>query len=206
MGVRPNEIEWKRQIDKLIKDSPAGYVELAELSKANTLAAGDKPADESAPLNPIALVAWRPAVEAMVLESAKQGVRAIVIRPAIVFGRGGGIPAELVKSARETGAARYVGDGQNRWPAVRGHRRRPRESSALQLLSSGQVLHFRSVDHNRRSDRHAVCGGVCLAGGDRSARAESDPSGEGVPRDKVPLQPERRSSAQKNRTADRRAP
>src|SRR5579864_3525326 len=79
---------------------------------------GDTPADESAPLKPLALVAWRPAVERMVLDSAQQGVRAIVIRPGLVYGRGGGIPADLVKSARENGAARYVGTGENRWPVI----------------------------------------------------------------------------------------
>jgi nucleoside-diphosphate-sugar epimerase len=79
---------------------------------------GEHIADESAPLNPAALVAWRPAVERMVLESAQKGVRAIVIRPALVYGRGGGIPADLVKSARDNGAARYVGTGQNRWPVI----------------------------------------------------------------------------------------
>lgn len=75
-------------------------------------------ADESAPLKPAALVAWRPAMEAMVLESAHNGVRSVVIRPAIVYGRGRGIPADFVKSARETGAARFVGTGENRWPTV----------------------------------------------------------------------------------------
>lgn len=79
---------------------------------------GDTPADESAPPNPAALVAWRPAVERMVLETAQKGVRAIVIRPALVYGRGGGIPADLVKSARENGAARYVGTGENHWPVI----------------------------------------------------------------------------------------
>ena len=79
---------------------------------------GDTLADETTALNPAALVAWRPAVERMVLASAQGGVRAIVIRPAVVYGRGGGIPADLVKSARESGAARYVGTGENRWPVI----------------------------------------------------------------------------------------
>jgi nucleoside-diphosphate-sugar epimerase len=79
---------------------------------------GDRIADEMAPLNPAALVAWRPAVERMVLDSAPQGVRAIVIRPAVVYGQSGGIPAELVESARENGAARYVGSGENHWPVI----------------------------------------------------------------------------------------
>jgi nucleoside-diphosphate-sugar epimerase len=102
---------------------------------------GDTPADESARLNPVALAAWRPAVEAMVLEAAKHGVRAIVIRPAIVFGRGGGIPAELVKSARETGAARYVGDGLNRWPMVHVHDLADLFARALDRAAPGTLLH-----------------------------------------------------------------
>ncbi len=102
---------------------------------------GDMPADESAPLNPISLVAWRPAVEAMVLDSAKYGVRAMAIRPAIVFGRGGGIPAELVKSARETGAARYVGDGRNRWPMVHVHDLADLFARALDRAAPGTLLH-----------------------------------------------------------------
>jgi nucleoside-diphosphate-sugar epimerase len=53
-----------------------------------------------------------------VLEGAKRGIRSVVIRPAIVYGRGGGIPAGFIESARKEGAARYVGTGKNRWPLV----------------------------------------------------------------------------------------
>jgi nucleoside-diphosphate-sugar epimerase len=81
-------------------------------------ATGDKVADENTPLNPTPLVAHRAAVEQEVLGYKARGVRAIVIRPALVYGRGGSIPKMVAQSARETGAARYVGDGQNRWPFV----------------------------------------------------------------------------------------
>jgi nucleoside-diphosphate-sugar epimerase len=57
-------------------------------------------------------------VEQRVLDAARHGVRPVVIRPSVVYGRGGGIPAEWARSARSLGAARYVGTGQNRWPAV----------------------------------------------------------------------------------------
>src|SRR5712692_1954493 len=50
---------------------------------------GGQIADESAPLHPTPLVAWRPAVEKLVPDAAAHGVRAVVIRPAIVYGRGG---------------------------------------------------------------------------------------------------------------------
>jgi len=79
---------------------------------------GSKVADERTPLNPTPLVAHRPAVEQEVLGYKDRGVRAIVIRPALVYGRGGSIPKMIAQSARETGAARYVGDGENRWPFV----------------------------------------------------------------------------------------
>jgi nucleoside-diphosphate-sugar epimerase len=79
---------------------------------------GDKVADESTPVNPTPLVAHRAAIEQEVLSYKEHGVRTIVIRPALVYGQGGSIPRMLVQSARETGAARYVGDGRNRWPFV----------------------------------------------------------------------------------------
>ncbi|HEX2187724.1 MAG TPA: NAD-dependent epimerase/dehydratase family protein, partial [Longimicrobiaceae bacterium] len=52
---------------------------------------GDRVADEDAPTDSAAeLVAWRPAVERATLEAAGRGVRSVVIRPAMVYGRGGG--------------------------------------------------------------------------------------------------------------------
>jgi nucleoside-diphosphate-sugar epimerase len=74
--------------------------------------------DETTPPEPVELVAWRKAVEDRVLEAAGRGVRSVVIRPAIVYGRGGGIPAGFRDSARKAGAARFVGSGENRWPMV----------------------------------------------------------------------------------------
>jgi len=79
---------------------------------------GGRVVDETTAANPAPLVAWRQAVEDRVLAAAKRNVRSIVIRPAIVYGRGGGIPAGFADSARTEGAARFVGTGENRWPFV----------------------------------------------------------------------------------------
>lgn len=79
---------------------------------------GDKIADEDTPLAPTPLVAWRPASEHLVLAAARHGVQGIVLRPAMVYGRRGGLVASFVQTAREHGAARVIGEGWNRWTFV----------------------------------------------------------------------------------------
>ena len=79
---------------------------------------GDAPATEDSPLNPIDLVRWRQTLEAEILESAAHGVHAIVIRPAWVYGNGGGTAMMMFGAAKAHGAARTVGDGTNRWTTV----------------------------------------------------------------------------------------
>lgn len=73
---------------------------------------------EMHPLRPPALVAWRPAIERLALSGVDRGVKAAVIRPPMVYGRGGGRVALFVKEAREKGVVRYVGDGENYWSFV----------------------------------------------------------------------------------------
>ena len=76
-----------------------------------------EPVDESAPLNPTDLVAWRPAHERLVLDTASDTLRAAVIRPGIVYGGSRGIVSDLLASA-ENGLMRIVGSGENHWPLV----------------------------------------------------------------------------------------
>jgi nucleoside-diphosphate-sugar epimerase len=132
---------------------------------------GGQIADESAPLNPITLVAWRPAVERMVFESAQQGVRAIVIRPALVYGRGGGIPADLVKSSREIGAARYVGNGENRWPVIDVDDLADLYLRAFEQAPAGTLLH--AVDNS--AHRVKEIAEAASAGAGSEGRTESWP-------------------------------
>ena len=74
-------------------------------------ATGDDAADERAPRNPIALVAWRAPLEEEVLNAP--GVRGVVLRPAVVFGDDGGIPGMLAR-----GELPIVSDGTQRVPLV----------------------------------------------------------------------------------------
>ena len=81
------------------------------------LGAAPQPVDETAPVNPVELVAWRPAHELRVLASAAQGVRAIVVRPGIIYGGSRGIVGDLLKDAANS-LVRIVGGGDNHWPLI----------------------------------------------------------------------------------------
>lgn len=69
--------------------------------------------EETATDHPAALSAWRAALEPEITAAAGRGVRAVVIRPGVVYGRGGGLPGMLAR-----GELPVVGDGRQRWPLV----------------------------------------------------------------------------------------
>ncbi len=79
---------------------------------------GGRTVDESAPLHPIELVAWRPSHEKRVHNARKHKLRTIVIRPGLVYGDGGGIPGRMIEQAK-SGALVIAGDGENHWTTVR---------------------------------------------------------------------------------------
>lgn len=76
---------------------------------------GPAAADETHPLRPPRAVAWRPAVERLVLEAAN--VRGVVLRPGVVYGGRGGLTGMWFAGAA-AGELRVVGDGANRWAMV----------------------------------------------------------------------------------------
>jgi len=75
------------------------------------------PVDERAPLNPAEQVSWRPAHEQRVLDASRAGLRAIVVRPGIVYGGTRGIVGDLFKDAAN-GLVRVIGTGENHWPLI----------------------------------------------------------------------------------------
>lgn len=81
------------------------------------LGSAPSPVDETAPLNPLEIVSWRPAHEKRVLDTAGQGVRAIVVRPGVVYGGSKGIVGDLLKDAANS-LVRIVGPGDNHWPLI----------------------------------------------------------------------------------------
>ena len=75
------------------------------------------PADESAPVNPIAQSAWRAPHEQTVLEAGGEGLRTVVVRPGLLYGGSRGIVGDLLRDAAN-GLVRVIGSGDNHWPLV----------------------------------------------------------------------------------------
>jgi nucleoside-diphosphate-sugar epimerase len=85
---------------------------------------GDRIFDEDTPFTPQPEKAGRVAIDRSVLDAARNGVRAIVIRPTLIYGRGLGVAAtsiqlpRLIDVARRHGVGRHVGRGLNIWSNV----------------------------------------------------------------------------------------
>lgn len=75
-------------------------------------------AGEVSMLRPPALVAWRPAVEELVLDAKSRAVASVVLRPGMVFGRGGGFVGMMFRQARAEGKVSVAGDGENHWSSI----------------------------------------------------------------------------------------
>lgn len=79
---------------------------------------GEQPAHEETATNPIPLVEFRAKVEKQIRAAKERGVKTVVIRPTIVYGRGGGLFGSSLATAKTDGYARYIGDGENRVSTV----------------------------------------------------------------------------------------
>ena len=75
-------------------------------------------AGEVSMLHPPQRVAWRPAVEELVLEARSRGVQGCVVRPGRVFGRNTGFLRTMFDDARLKGAVQVIGDGENHWSNI----------------------------------------------------------------------------------------
>lgn len=79
---------------------------------------GEVVADEEHPVDPTPLVQWREDLELRVRDAAGRDARSVVIRPGVVYGRSGGLPAMFLDEAERSGTVRVVGDGRQEWPMV----------------------------------------------------------------------------------------
>jgi nucleoside-diphosphate-sugar epimerase len=80
--------------------------------------------NEDTPFTPMPEKATRVAIDQQVLASALDGVRSVVIRPSLIYGRGIGVEGvsvqvpKLIEQAKASGVARHIGRGLNVWSHV----------------------------------------------------------------------------------------
>jgi nucleoside-diphosphate-sugar epimerase len=111
---------------------------------------------DNPPPNPIPLMAWRVEIEQQVVAAAERQVRGIVIRPGMVYGRGGGLVAKLVAGGRQEGVVRLVGTGENRWALVHVEDLARCYVSAVERSPGGMIF-------NVADDRSLSLGEIALA-------------------------------------------
>ncbi|WGV57198.1 NAD-dependent epimerase/dehydratase family protein [Brevibacillus brevis] len=78
----------------------------------------DNVVDENSPLNPLPFLQWKANQEQEVLGAAKRNIRTIVIRPALVYGRGGGLVQATIQKTKLSQSANYIDDGQTAWSTI----------------------------------------------------------------------------------------
>jgi nucleoside-diphosphate-sugar epimerase len=80
--------------------------------------------DEDTPFTPTPQRAPRVEIDNMVRRAAGNGVRAVVIAPSLIYGRGRGLNPHsiqvpwLIQVAKKFGVAKHIGPGENRWANV----------------------------------------------------------------------------------------
>lgn len=90
--------------------------------------AGGEPTDavyeDHTPVRPLPGRAGRVAINELVLSAAKDGVRAVVIAPTLIYGRGTGVNPQsiqvpkMIALAKRHGVAKHIGRGENIWSNV----------------------------------------------------------------------------------------
>lgn len=141
---------------------------------------GSEPATEASALHPTPLVAWRPAVEQHVQAlAASHSIAAVIIRPAMVHGYGGGVFGMLAGMARQSGFVRIVGDSRNHWPAVHVDDLATAYLSAVERATSGDDRVAGQIFNVAAEDAVAVADiGEAIRVSIGSARVEPWPLGD----------------------------
>jgi len=118
-GIEKDRAALVTLLSSLKHAGPASAVRPAFIYTSGVWILGNttKPADEASPVDPLPHVAWRPEHEQLVLDAGSNGLRAVVVRPGIVYGGSRGIVSDILKDALN-GMMRVIGPGKNRWPTV----------------------------------------------------------------------------------------
>lgn len=136
---------------------------------------GPEEVTEEAPTNPLPMVEWRADTEKRLITAERtKPLNVVIIRPGIVYGQGGGIPAMLASSAYENGKVRYIGKGDNLWPMVELNDLAKLYALALTKGGSGEI--YNGTDNQSYTVRQLA--EAASEGAGQAGRIESWPVAE----------------------------
>lgn len=105
-----------------------------------------QPLTEQSHVDPAQAFFWLPEVEQKVLNS--KNTNSLVIRPGIVYGRGGDLTSRWFEGANNGSFIRVVGDGQNHWPMVHVDDLAQGYLKAVQSDLDGEIINLVDPTHN----------------------------------------------------------
>jgi nucleoside-diphosphate-sugar epimerase len=105
-----------------------------------------QPLTEQSPVDPARAFFWLPEVEQEILNS--ENTNSLVIRPGIVYGKGGDLTSRWFEGASNGSFIRVVGDGQNHWPMVHVDDLAQGYLKAVQSNLDGEIINLVDPTHN----------------------------------------------------------
>jgi nucleoside-diphosphate-sugar epimerase len=112
----------------------------------------------------------RVAIDQLVLDSSRDGVRSVVICPSLIYGPGRGLHAEsvqlppLIREARQSGVARHIGRGLNIWSHVHIDDVADLYSLALERAPTGSFFFAEHGEASFKEIAEAISRGLGLGG------------------------------------------
>jgi len=155
--------------------------------------AGGEPSDavysEDTPVHPVPARAARVALNRDIVATAQHGVRAIVIAPTMIYGRGTGanpnsiqVP-KMTALARKAGVAKYIGRGENIWSNVHIEDLADLFLAALDRAPAGALYYAENGECSMKEIADAIARALQLGGTASMTLAEAAAEwGEGAAR------------------------
>ena len=141
-------------------------------------AASDAVYDEDTPVHPLPLRVPRVQLIDFILAANGEGVRASVVAPPMVYGTGTGLHRDsmqipmMARDAAASGAARYVGAGENRWSHVHVEDLGALYVRILESAAPGQLYYAEYAELSMREIASAIHRALGLPGEARSMSVE----------------------------------
>ena len=123
---------------------------------------GEKIYEDDTPFEPLPGKMARVAIDRLILDSAKKGVRAVILCPTMIYGRGHGVHADsvqvprLIALATKHGAGRHVGRGENIWSNVHIDDLVPLYVLALEKAPAGAFYYAENGENSYREIAEAI--------------------------------------------------